>query len=729
MPANFSNLRLLYSKPQLGQTETLVLNLSSINFDTNQVSIRPNSPFTSEMTFRLNFENHPQGSISDLNDLVNTFPNIDEISYEADIVELIREIFQTQTLALDFNNLAGDALIFSSAQLQRLVSLNTPGVTDLFDMGWELKLKFHSVYVPGTDVDTGGLLPPGDAPMVLYPQLAPRLGSANDGLSALQNDNTLGRFNDELRLNYEVQYLTALENEGPSTFVDTIGRATDELTDTLSNLTSSLNANLTSTFRTQLQPPGNYDTNDLALWVLIKKGTEALSFGNFMDYMDAIFCSPDHAGAAKERKAVKRLAATRSLPFMNIDAYRCIKIASEAFVMVNCMVDEIFTDDDVQDLASRVPLINGNFDKTRLEEWWASYKVKVTGADGTSVETLPYLAVIQNKLKDENIKMTPFGPAFQHYIEAGGGEAANTCFGILSEKLTHPCFLELIWSYWHEESMMVQGLNAISRRFQNVKGAGADPLANLELDPLRPLNNLLWGYVQDQQHRLSVRRRNYEYDHHYGITLRGEAVKNSNFADSRSRFIEAFHRLLNIASRFYRQADDMTVRADGFPVLNALREVHLVLSEGAHNQYGDLPSVSRMEMLMEQWLLARPEFREFLPGRIMVAYPEPWMDRVAAMNNMMGWTKANPLHFNNLAVFGEQLLLSIRFGNWTAINNPGFAANWANYWREQIQGYTHAYYAVTGVDLSSESRVVDVRQPSYHLYRQLIEQQRNRKTA
>jgi len=38
--------------------------------------------------------------------------------------------------------------------------------------------------------------------------------------------------------------------------------------------------------------------------------------------------------------------------------------------------------------------------------------------------------------------------------------------------------------------------------------------------------------------------------------------------------------------------------ADAFPVLNALREVHLLLAEGAHNQYGDLPWTARHEMLM-----------------------------------------------------------------------------------------------------------------------------------
>ena len=96
--------------------------------------------------------------------------------------------------------------------------------------------------------------------------------------------------------------------------------------------------------------------------------------------------------------------------------------------------------------------------------------------------------------------------------------------------------------------MLVQTMNAIMRRFQNVRAPQAnDPLANLEIDPLRPLNNLIWGWMQDEQHRLSVVRRNYEYDHHYGLRLAGKAVDSMRTADSRSKFLEAFHMLLSTA--------------------------------------------------------------------------------------------------------------------------------------------------------------------------------------
>ena len=221
-----------------------------------------------------------------------------------------------------------------------------------------------------------------------------------------------------------------------------------------------------------------------------------------------------------------------------------------------------------------------------------------------------------------------------------------------------------------------------------------------------------------------MRRRAYEYDHHYGLTLLGKAVP----AAQRGRQpVEVPRGVPQPAAPLRRSSssedDDTTVIADGFPVLNALKDVHLLLAEGAHNQYGDLPWTARHEMLMQQWILARPEFREFLPTRIMVAYPEPWMDRVDAMKTLQGWTDVSVLHFRDLGVFGEQILLSIRFGAWSDVNDRDQAANWARYWRAEIQGYIHAYRAVTGVDLTDTSRRPTARlryvQPSVHLRNRL----------
>jgi nicotinamide mononucleotide adenylyltransferase len=288
----------------------------------------------------------------------------------------------------------------------------------------------------------------------------------------------------------------------------------------------------------------------------------------------------------------------------------------------------------------------------------------------------------------------------------------------------NPCFLELIWSYWHEEGMLVQCMNAIGRRFQNLHAPGRrDPLAHVEIDPLRPLNNILWGYVEDEGDRLSVRRRAFEYQHHYGLNLYGKAVSALRPADNRSEFIEAFHNLLNKCADYYRAKQDTTVDPDGYPILHAIQELNLILAQGAHNQFGDLPWTARVEMLMQQWILARPEIRDFLQSRAMVPHKEDWMPQVDTMKTLQRWTNVAVTHFRDLAVFGEQILLTIRWHNWYDVTSEDEAKGWADLLRAQIQSYIHAYRAVTGVDLSTTERV-DYTMPSVHLRKRLALQQR-----
>jgi hypothetical protein len=307
-------------------------------------------------------------------------------------------------------------------------------------------------------------------------------------------------------------------------------------------------------------------------------------------------------------------------------------------------------------------------------------------------------------------------------------EVLPYCLGVLKFRLTSPSLIELIWSYWLEEGMLVQTMNAIARRFQNRRGSPNDPLGELEFDPLRPLNNLIWGFIQDEHNRLTVPRRAHEYQHHYGLSLIGTAVSDVNPADSRSKFIEAFHNLLSCAARFFKEDSDTTVIADGFPLLNALKEVHLILAEGAHNQFGDLTWTARAEMLTIQWMLARPEMREFLRGRYMVPYQEEWMGAVDSMKKLQGWTDTTITHFYELAVTGERILLSVRYGDWSDIENiEDQAKNWARSWKPEIQRYIHGYRTATGVDLAAE--ITDTRdaatrylQPSVLIQRRLTEQ-------
>ncbi|MFB6642136.1 hypothetical protein ACFCYF_33475 [Streptomyces chartreusis] len=466
----------------------------------------------------------------------------------------------------------------------------------------------------------------------------------------------------------------------------------------------------------RMRRTGTDPTDDQALWSAIRLSTDGLAFKPYAAWIEPIMCSAQLPGSRVP--APRRDPLNPAMAFPGVDPYLLLRVATEVFLLAHCGVR--IESNNIQQLFARLDLTEEGrryatdqpdpqaFQRA-VELRWQRYVGANPGhpAPATDPAVLPYLAVIREKLG---------GIGFP--LQDGFG---RDCSGILREKLAFPCFLELIWSFWAELGNLTHSVDAIALRFQNVRGPGArDPLAHVEIDPLRALNPILWGYVQDRKHRLTALRRAHEYDHHYGISQLPPGAPPLRPADSRPQFLEAFHTLLHLASAFFRDDDDTTVIADGFPVLNALKDVHLLLTEGQHNQYGDLPWTARQEMLMQQWILARPEMREFLPGRTMVAYPEPWMDRVDTMKRLQGWGSDSVIHFHNLGRFGEQLLLSVRFGNWSSVIDRDSAANWARYWRTEIQGYVHSYRSVTGADLTETP--VDTALPTQHLVRRLAPQ-------
>ena len=343
-------------------------------------------------------------------------------------------------------------------------------------------------------------------------------------------------------------------------------------------------------------------TADQALWVAIRNSTNAIGFENYSRFIETVICGePDfdddnRLGGKRVRHKLRSVKRRTGLPFPNVDRFRLLKAATEVFLMVHCGVKDLddFSDVDLDEESRR---LNRTVDRGDLEAQMRDYLVRVAAGEDEFLDVLPYLGLIRRQLGDVAIVG----------VGEGNDEVTQICSGILAEKLEHPCFLELIDSYWRDEGGLAKGLNAIIWRFQNrtPRGRRHDPLSSLDIDPLRPANNLLWGLVQDQQHRLTTVRRAYEYDHHYGLPLSAKPGPPVRGADPRSRFMQAFHNLLAVSSVFMKEDDDTTHIADGFPVLNALKETHLLLTEGAHNQYGDLPWTARHEFLMYEWILSR----------------------------------------------------------------------------------------------------------------------------
>ncbi|MEA2345010.1 MAG: hypothetical protein QOF63_3179 [Thermoanaerobaculia bacterium] len=417
-------------------------------------------------------------------------------------------------------------------------------------------------------------------------------------------------------------------------------------------------------------------TPDQALWVAIRSSARSLAFQPYKDYIDTVLCAPSKNNPLVPPPAARHTSEPPHVAF-GIDAYQLLRAATEAYVLLHCGTAGVTIPTDYKQLDE-----NSRFGGKAPNA--KDIGDQLTNYLGNGV--LPYIDHITSAFEKS--------PTYLPFCNETG----------IAAKVLSPLFLELLWSYWEEEGMLVQSMNALAMRFQNKRGPGErDPLANFATSPLRPLANFLWGYVEDDDHRLTIARREYEYQFEYGLPLARTGAK-LRPAESRSKFLAAFHALLHAASVFYDRAANLTVRADGFPLLNALREVHLLLAEGAHNQYRDLPWTARMEMLMMQWILSRQEVREFLGARASVPYKEPWMPVVDSVKRLMAWSDTSVTYFHDLATDGEMILLSARFGDWSVINDDEQARAWAQYWRPEIQRYIHAYQTVTGIDLSAVSQ-------------------------
>ena len=543
----------------------------------------------------------------------------------------------------------------------------------------------------------GGALATTSDEGVTFPSVSQTLTSVDVGLDLHpgrdSESDSIGKLNATLTTIGEVELAEVARVGNNSIFVDP---------DVLENLAEEVKD-------VRLRRPEAIPTSDQALWVSIRQRTDALQFPQYKAFIDKVFCargSNDASNAVKELREKQNALKLGLVTTGNVEAYNLLRVATDAFLLLygcgEATIDPAAFENDIAAEAGRL-VRSETYEGIQSE--LTDYLTTFLGSD-----RLPYI---------KQVVTTNFSDGLQ----TGTPSDSPFCHGITNPD---PCMIELIWSYWHESGMLVQSLSAISLRFQNKSLRKNDPLANLALDPLRPLNNLLWGFVQNEFQRLSLSRRVHEYAHQYGLTLKGRAVPRMQTADSRVHFLEGFHNLLLRASQFFLQDNDTTVISDGFALLNALKEVHILLAQGAHNQYGDLPWTARSEMLSMQYLLARDEMREFLRGRHMVPYQEEWMGQVDVMNKMQGWTDLPVNHFRDLGVYGEQLLLSIRLGDWVQTIDQDRAKNWARYWRSEIKSYIHAYQSLTGVDLSASVTETQAAQRRTAQPADLIEQRSSR---
>ena len=152
-----------------------------------------------------------------------------------------------------------------------------------------------------------------------------------------------------------------------------------------------------------LQRSNTASTEDVALWQAILNSTQQMSFGTYQKFMNELFFGQeaidlpafeDQRFSQKARQA-DRLCRVGQLPFPDGDAYRVIKAATEAFVLINC---KVLPEPRPFDAARDAAYLRGRdlAVPSNLAQTFDEYLVNVPPQG----DTLPYLAVILGKLPD-----------------------------------------------------------------------------------------------------------------------------------------------------------------------------------------------------------------------------------------------------------------------------------------------------------------------------------------
>ena len=100
-------------------------------------------------------------------------------------------------------------------------------------------------------------------------------------------------------------------------------------------------------------------------------------------------------------------------------------------------------------------------------------------------------------------------------------------------------------------------------------------------------------------HRLTVRRRASSTSTSTASRSSAGPSRSAHVVERRSGFLETFHQVLLLRTGL-RGLDDLTVQPDAFPLYLALRDCHIVLSQGTQNQYGEMAVAARAEFLVMQ---------------------------------------------------------------------------------------------------------------------------------
>ncbi|HTE93628.1 MAG TPA: hypothetical protein VK678_08970, partial [Bradyrhizobium sp.] len=224
---------------------------------------------------------------------------------------------------------------------------------------------------------------------------------------------------------------------------------------------TKLEGTFTPTGPTQvaLVPAGSAEpTDDQVLWATIRNRASAASFPNFEKFIDIIFCQapPNNSGDNPKTRATINAAVlgrVGSPCYHGSEAYNLLKASAEVFLALQCGIK---VEPPLNDDGSSVANIPGEAGRGTTLDTFESLKTALTKflTNFLTGGSRLYLETILNALKEDDAISPLCAGILRPKADTTDGNSKNKfdCY---------PCMLELIWSYWHEEGMLVQTLNAL----------------------------------------------------------------------------------------------------------------------------------------------------------------------------------------------------------------------------------------------------------------------------
>lgn len=233
-----------------------------------------------------------------------------------------------------------------------------------------------------------------------------------------------------------------------------------------------------------------------------------------------------------------------------------------------------------------------------------------------------------------------------------------------------PEALELFWGFWIDAPRVDAAVAQLRRRRKR---------------PDDPTVSALLAGMEKDPDRADLARRLAAYTGAYGLPA------DARERPAAARFPVAFATLLELAEGFYAHRGDAYATESERRLLLALADVAGRLTEGTHSP--TLVAALRRDLVLSVYTLYLAEPR--VPhGREEAPRDERWetaLDELAALNS---WPQPPARTYSRLAHLGERILRSIRSVDWGTEGSVEKAADWALFWREDIELYSLAFHVV-----------------------------------